>query len=136
MRHVDIDQGAVAHDLALGRVDETHAAHVGGQLIDFVDLPAGNRQRGLAVSRFAEVQLQELIGGGGGKLVLLDVHPADPIPLALQFLDQVAADEATRTTDHRFLHDLPQPKSMKAPENQYTQPPEAPTRRPLSARRV
>jgi len=40
MNHVDVDQGAVAHDLALGAVDKAHAAHVCRQLIDLVELAA------------------------------------------------------------------------------------------------
>src|SRR5439155_12151576 len=53
--HVDIDQSAVAHNLALGRMDEPHAAHVGRQLIDGIEAARLQRQR-----RFTGVLLPQI----------------------------------------------------------------------------
>jgi len=106
MHHVDVDQRAVVHDLALGRVDEAHAAHVRRQLVDLIERARVERQRRLAVRLFAQVEQQELIGLGGRELVLFDVHPAHPIPLALQLLDQVPANEPSGATDECCFHTL------------------------------
>src|SRR5213593_1585468 len=48
--HVQVDQGVVAHDLALGGVNETHAAHVCGQVVDLVE-PVARQRYGLPAAR-------------------------------------------------------------------------------------
>jgi len=104
VRHVNVDQHAVVHDLALGRVDESHPAHVRGQLVHLVERAVAQRQCRAAVRRLTQVQHTELVGRGRGKLVLLDIHAAHPIALSLQLLDQVSADETTRSTYDCFFH--------------------------------
>jgi len=74
VRHVNVDQHAVVHDLALGRVDESHPAHVRGQLVHLVERAVAQRQCRAAVRRLTQVQHTELVGRGRGKLVLLDIH--------------------------------------------------------------
>ena len=104
MGHVDIDQRAVAHNLALGRVDEAHTAHVGRKLIDLVSGLALDPDGGLTSGFLTQVQEQEFVGGAGGKVGGFDVHAADPIALALEPFDQVTADESTGSAYDRSFH--------------------------------
>ena len=95
------------HDLALGRVDEAHATHVGGQLVHFVKRTLAQAHRRLAVLLLAQIQDEELVRLGGGELVLLDVHAADPVPFSFQFLDQVPSDKAACTANQCCFHHNP-----------------------------
>jgi hypothetical protein len=68
MSHVDVDERVVAHDLALGRVNEPHATHIGGELIHLVELcrPAiGQPECLLAIPKFPEIEDSEIIRRGG-----------------------------------------------------------------------
>jgi len=102
--HVDVDQGAVAHDLALGRMDEPHPAHVGRKLIDLAGGLVSDPDGGLAGGLLAQVQEQEFGGSAGGKFRGFDVHAAHPIALALEPFDQVTADESTGSAYDRSFH--------------------------------
>ena len=59
---MDIDEDTVVHDFALGRMDETHPAHIGSQLIHFVEFTLGKRQCLDTVFLFSQVQNQKIIG--------------------------------------------------------------------------
>ena len=107
MRHVDVDQHAVVHDLALGRVDEAHAAHVGRELVDLVEGAAVQGQRGPTVRRLAQIQHHEFVGRRRGELVGLAIHTAYPIALRLEPLHQMAGDEPASAADQCSLHDSP-----------------------------
>ena len=86
--------------------DVAGAAHVGGELIDFVDAidDIGNEVW------IAQVAYNELVGRRGGKVMNLEVDGANPVPFRFQTLDQVSADEPTGTVDEDSLHShsLPQ----------------------------
>jgi hypothetical protein len=92
---MDIDEGAVAHDFALGRMDEPHATHISGELIDFVKGAHAKFQSGQAVVGLAQIQEQEFVSGSRRKFMFLDVYATNPVTLALQFLYQVPTDETS-----------------------------------------
>jgi hypothetical protein len=102
--HVEVDQAAVAHDLALGGVDEPHPAHVGRELVDLVEGLAGRRAHGgLAGREVAQVDDVKVVGRGGRELGPLLVGAADPVAVPRQTLHEVAADEPARAPDERRL---------------------------------
>ncbi len=101
--HVDVDQDAVVHDLALGGVDKAHPAHVGRQLVDLVKGAVVQGQRCLAVLRLAQVEHHKLVGLRGRKLVLLAVDAAHPVAFALQPLNQMASDKSACTCNKGSL---------------------------------
>ncbi len=109
---MDIDQDAIAHDLALGRGDESHATHVSSQLVHFVKRTLRQGQSCLAILLLPEIQQQEFIGLGLGKFVLLDVHAAHPVSLSLELFHQVAADESSCTTYKSLFHVFTFPRLM------------------------
>ncbi len=102
--HVEVDEGAVVHYLALGGVDKAHATHVGRQLVDLIEGAIPKSESGLAVLGLSQVEQQELVGRGGGELVLLDIHSPDPVAFLFEFLGQVATDKATGAAEQGFLH--------------------------------
>ena len=85
--------------IRLGRMDEPHPAHIGGQLVDLVKGAIFERKRGLAVLRFSQVKEQELIGGRRCEFVLLDIDSAHPVSFPFELLHQMPTDEAARPTD-------------------------------------
>jgi hypothetical protein len=113
-------------------MDEAHAAHVGGERGDFVEGAARAFERSLgkvprlhsgqardklgmrqaqgeglpAVVGLAEDDEEKLVGSGLGELVVLNVDGADTAALTLEFLDEVAADEAAGTADEGGFHCL------------------------------
>ena len=102
--HVQVDQAAVAHDLALGRVDEPHAAHVGRELVDLVEGLAVLGAHGrLAIGRVPQVDPLEVVGGGGRELGVLLVGATDPVAVLHQPPHEVAPDEAPRPAHQRRL---------------------------------
>ncbi len=101
---MDIDQGAVPHDLAFGRVDEAHAAHVGGQLEDLVEGPLRRFDRGPAVFFVPEVQNPEIIGRRRRELGVFQVDAPHPIAVLFQPSHQVTPDESARAADQGFFH--------------------------------
>src|SRR5882762_6895217 len=105
MRHMDVDEGAIVHDLALGRMDKSHSTHISSQLVHLVELAACDCQRGFAVLSAAEVQQPKFVSRARAVLVLLDIHSANPVTLPLQFLDQMAADEPTCATHQCSLQE-------------------------------
>jgi len=98
---VNIDQGAVPHDFALSRVDESHSAHVGGQLVNLSRSP-GNR--GLAVFRLSQIEEQEFIGLTGREFRALDIHATHPVTFSFQSFYEMTPDEPTRAADNSLLH--------------------------------
>ena len=88
MDDVEVYGGGVVHHagVVLSRKDVPRAAHGGGKLVDLVERPVHHpAERGLV----PEVPLDELVGGAGGMLVDLQVHPAHPEPLFLQAAGQM-----------------------------------------------
>jgi len=78
---------------------EAHSTHIGGQLIDFNKPSTIYGECSLAIMFVSKVEKKELIRSGRTKLMLLDVHAANPIAFPFQLLDKVAADEASCATD-------------------------------------
>ena len=74
------------HDLALGGVDEPHAARVGCELVDFVEGVRRKGQRRTAGVCITQVDLQEVIGGSGAEFRLLLVGSAHQYPCCFSFL--------------------------------------------------
>ena len=101
---MDIDQGAVVHDLGLGRMDKAHPAHVRSQLIDLIEAVPVQLQCSLAIFLFAQIQQEELIRPGWRKLRFLDIHPPHPISFFFKFPDQVTSDKAACSTYQCSLH--------------------------------
>ena len=56
MDHMYVDQGAVVHDLALGRMDEAHASHIGRQLVHLVKSTVIQNESGSAILFLAQVK--------------------------------------------------------------------------------
>ncbi len=104
--HVDIAQSAVAHDLAFGRMNEPHAPHVGGKLVDLVDRFPVNHNRLVAVGRLAQIEQRELVPRGRPEFLLFDINATDPVTFSFEFLDQMPANKTTRTAHHSCLHDI------------------------------
>jgi len=76
-------------------MDETHPAHVGRQLIHYIEPPGFQRQRRLAGLRLAQIEQLEIIGSSRAELRPLQVHAPDPESLSLEPRDEMARDEAT-----------------------------------------
>jgi hypothetical protein len=86
---------------------EAHSAHIGGQLIDLNKSATVCAECSLAIMLISKVEKKELIRSGWTKLMLLDVHAANPLAFPFQPLNKVAADEATCATNQCFLHIIP-----------------------------
>lgn len=102
VQHVQVDGRRVVHDVGvvLAGEDVACAAHVGGQLVDFVEAAVDDR----ADDRlFAQVAHDEIVGLGFGMFIEFQVNAADPEPLALQALHKVAADESTGPANQSCL---------------------------------
>src|SRR5467141_69765 len=109
MNHVDVDERTIAHDFALGRVDESHPAHVRRELINDIECTRFQGQRCLTVLLLAQVEQPEIVCRSGTELGPLKVYAPDPEPLLLEPPDEVTRDEATRAayqcSFHRELRD-------------------------------
>ena len=104
MSHVNVDQGAVVHDLGLSGMNEAHAAHVRRQLVHFVEPTRCDGQGSLTVFRLTQIHLQEFVRLCGSELRLLDIHPAHPHALLFQSPDQMTPNKTTRSTHQGFFH--------------------------------
>ena len=95
LRHVERDHRRVVQDARVVGLDEAHAAHVGGE----VEAPLHALARLLAGVGKSEVEVDELVAEHVLRhvLVLLPVHRAHPVPLLLETLGEVRADEASCT---------------------------------------
>ena len=80
--------------------DESHAAHVGRQRVDFVDAARGLQ----AVVPAAQVEQLEFVGVRRAVFRALEVDAAHPVAVALQVRDQVMADEAARSGHQRLWY--------------------------------
>jgi hypothetical protein len=85
------------HDVGvvLAGEDVTRAAHVGGQLVNFVEAAIDRRLAELHLSQIAN---DEVVGLGFAEAWVFQVDATYPNAYPLQPLDEVAADEASRTT--------------------------------------
>ena len=108
--HVQIDGGRVVHDVGVVFAGEDIArpAHVGGQLIDLVEAAVGDLAADGLIAQIAD---EEIVGLGLGEFGKLEIDAANPEPLALQALDQMAADESRRRR-RRVLISYPCPPSV------------------------
>ena len=88
--------------------DEPHAAHVGGEAVDVVEATL-NIECCCCLNRVAQVEQQELVRGRRLELRLLDINAPDPVPLVLQSLDEMVANEATRAGYKNSIHEHPLP---------------------------
>ena len=101
LKHVQIDGGGVMHHrgIMLAGKDVTRTAHVGGELINFVDSCDDVLDHG----RIAEISDDEFVGRWFDEIVPLEVHAAYPEPLRPQSLYQMAANESTGSSYENFL---------------------------------
>ena len=98
--HVGVDEDA-EHAEAFVQLDEAHAAHVGGEIVDPVGA-VGSLDAGFFI---LEVE-GEVLGFGEALIPLplgLFVDGADFVPLVEHGLDEVAADEASGAGDEDVL---------------------------------
>ena len=79
-------------------MDEPHAAHVGRQLIDGIEAARLQRQRRFTGVLLPQIEQLKIMGSRWRELGPLEIHPANPVPFVLQPLDEVARDEAARST--------------------------------------
>ena len=75
LQRVEFDQRIVVQNLGMIRADEAHAAHVGGQGVNLVDV-LGCLE---AVLPPAQVNELEFIGGGGRILRMFQIRAAHPV---------------------------------------------------------
>src|SRR3989442_6006040 len=102
--HIDVDQRVVAHDVAFGRVDESHASDVRGELINDVE-PRGLIGQGFTTSLgISQIENLKVIRCGFTKFRRFDINPANPIPLLLQALHQMTCDKTTRSAYKCLSH--------------------------------
>src|ERR1039457_1395199 len=97
LKNVKVDCGRVVHHsgIVLAGEDIPCAAHIGGELVDFLDVLhdiAGD----LLVT---EITKGKLVGGRLSEVVGFYVCSAYPVAFGFQPLYQVAADKATGATD-------------------------------------
>ena len=86
-------------------MDETHTAHVGGQLVDLGEMVSRlQTQSALAALGCAQIEELEFVSVRGRELWLFDIDPAHPVVPGLQESGQVMADEATGATDESCFH--------------------------------
>jgi hypothetical protein len=93
--------------IVLARENVSGAAHIGSELIEFVDSFDGQAPNIF----FAEVTEKEFISVRIRKLMLFYVRAANPVPLRFQPLYQVATDETTCATNQNsfFIHEWHHP---------------------------
>ena len=84
----------------LARENVSGSAHVGGELVDFVDAV----DHGLCKVLLAEIADYEFVGGRFGMLVAFDVHGANPITFAFQPFHKMAADETAGAVYEYAFH--------------------------------
>jgi hypothetical protein len=77
------------------------AAHVGGELIDFIKSAV---HHGATKSLISQVAYDEIVGVGLGELMKFQIDPANPKSVLLESLHEMAADESTSPADHGALH--------------------------------
>lgn len=101
--HVRVYENVVTAERRMVRADVTDAAHVRGELIDVVHALHGAG----AVLEETEVGDEELVGGRGLELGLLDVNATHPIPSGFKRPHEVVTDEAAGSRDDDPLTALP-----------------------------
>src|SRR5690606_38862210 len=113
LEDVQVDRCAVVQDgsVVVTREHEPCPAHVSCQLIHLVELLAVHTGTGRGV---AQVSDDELVGGRGGELRILQVCAPDPVALALEALNEMAPDEAASTKYQCPFHSLPPAHSLDA----------------------
>ena len=85
-------------------MDEAHTSHFRRQLIDLVERAPIQRQRLAAIRFLPEIELLEFVRRIGRPFMRLDIDTAYPVALSLEFLDQMAGNETTRTAYKCFFH--------------------------------
>mmetsp|Transcript_8562 Transcript_8562/g.21288 ORF Transcript_8562/g.21288 Transcript_8562/m.21288 type:complete len:419 (+) Transcript_8562:572-1828(+) len=95
--HVEGDHGVVVEDDGVVGLDEAHAAHVGGEVVDVLDVLAGLH----AVGHLAEVHEEELVAEllALEVLVLLPVRGDDVEAVGHELFGEVGRDETTGAGD-------------------------------------
>jgi len=91
---VRIDQNVVLRDVGEECGDVTDSAHIGGQVVDLIDV-LGRFQ---AVFPEAQVELPEIVGSGLLILRHFNINAANPVTIGLQPLDEMMANESTGTS--------------------------------------
>src|SRR3984957_10206756 len=87
----------------LAREDVTGAAHVGGELVDFVEFAIDDgRTNGL----LAQIAHDEIVGFGFRELRKFEIDAADPEAFALKPFNDVAGDETAGAADKCRSHEL------------------------------
>src|SRR5258708_37466200 len=94
MKHVGGDEDVVAADAGEIRSNVDDAAHVGSEVIDFVDAAACGKQ---ALIKFAAILNLEFVGWTGFVLRSLNIDTADPVTIGFQTADQMMPNKATCT---------------------------------------
>ena len=73
--------------------DVADAAHVGREVVNFVNAAARGQQ---AIFNLAQVENFHLVGGAGFVFRKFEVGAAHPVAVPLQTFNQVVADETSR----------------------------------------
>jgi len=93
VEHVGVDEDIVLGDFGQERGDVADAAHIGSQVVDFINVARD------CETVFPDAQIADLEIVGRGLFVFghLDVGAAHPVAIFFQPLDQVVADEPARS---------------------------------------
>jgi hypothetical protein len=102
IQHVEIDHRGVVQDVGIvvAGEHEPRSAHVGGQLVDLVEVSVDHVA---AHRRVREIANDEIVGLGFAVRIALAIHAANPELFALQTLHQMPPDEAAGTAHQRRL---------------------------------
>ena len=97
LEHVEADHGIVVEDDRVVGLDEAHAAHIGGEIEDMIDIFGD----GEAVIHDSEVDEVEFMAKHvfGHVLILLPIRCDDVVALALEAARDVRCNEAAGPRD-------------------------------------
>ena len=87
--------------IVLAGEDVAGAAHVGGELIDFIEFPIDHRRADILLAQIAD---DEIIGLRLGEFRIFQVDAADPEAFAFQTLHHVAGDKAAGAANQCLSH--------------------------------
>ena len=94
-------------DLALSAMDKSHAAHIGGEVINFIKCLISGESQGLPAGVFfSKIENEKFVSGGRAELRVLQINTTDPIAVLPQMVNQMMTDEAARTSNNSFFTDI------------------------------
>ena len=87
--------------VVLAGEDIAGAAHVGGELIDLIELAVDDGRADILLAQVAD---DEIVGFGLGEFRIFQIDAADPEAFTLQPLDQMAGDKTASAANQCLFH--------------------------------